>query len=349
MEKTWRWFGPNDPITLDMLRQIGVEGIVTALHDVPNGDVWEIENISRRKAYIESHGLRWSVVESLPVCEAVKYGGAERDRLIENYKNSLANLGRCGIKTVCYNFMPVIDWIRTDLQHPWADGTTSLYFDRTRFAYFDLHILERPGAEKDYPDPLLAKVEEMGKVISEKEKNDLIETIIVKTQGFVNGNIKEALYLSSVEIHGKYAVGARSGNEVCNELCGDGIAAFCLTVLAGVAEIRDNSGYSACGCSAHRVYHDEHLHEVIVNGLAGRLNDENIGAANGLVDGYRALAVSEVRTGAVAEVLEKLVADLICELGIGVAGEYLDLFAVGNHFKSSSLYLFGVSPIVFIY
>lgn len=191
MEKTWRWFGPNDPITLDMLRQISVEGIVTALHDVPNGDVWEIENISRRKAYIESHGLRWSVVESLPVCEAVKYGGAERDRLIENYKNSLANLGRCGIKTVCYNFMPVIDWIRTDLQHPWADGTTSLYFDRTRFAYFDLHILERPGAEKDYPDPLLAKVEEMGKVISEKEKNDLIETIIVKTQGFVNGNIKE--------------------------------------------------------------------------------------------------------------------------------------------------------------
>ena len=191
MEKTWRWFGPNDPITLDMLRQIGVEGIVTALHDVPNGDVWEIENISRRKAYIESHGLRWSVVESLPVCEAVKYGGAERDRLIENYKNSLANLGRCGIKTVCYNFMPVIDWIRTDLQHPWADGTTSLYFDRARFAYFDLHILERPGAEKDYPDPLLAKVEEMGKVISEKEKNDLIETIIVKTQGFVNGNIKE--------------------------------------------------------------------------------------------------------------------------------------------------------------
>lgn len=130
MEKTWRWFGPNDPITLDMLRQIGVEGIVSALHDVPNGDVWEIENISRRKAYIESHGLRWSVVESLPVCEAVKYGGAERDRLIENYKNSLANLGRCGIKTVCYNFMPVIDWIRTDLQHPWADGTTSLYFDR---------------------------------------------------------------------------------------------------------------------------------------------------------------------------------------------------------------------------
>ena len=191
MEKTWRWFGPNDPITLDMLRQIGVEGIVTALHDVPNGDVCEIENISRRKAYIESHGLRWSVVESLPICEAVKYGGAERDRLIENYKNSLANLGRCGIKTVCYNFMPVIDWIRTDLQHPCADGTTSLYFDRTRFAYFDLHILERPGAEKDYPDPLLAKVEEMGKVISEKEKNDLIETIIVKTQGFVNGNIKE--------------------------------------------------------------------------------------------------------------------------------------------------------------
>lgn len=191
MEKTWRWFGPNDPITLDMLRQIGVEGIVTALHDVPNGDVWEIENISRRKAYIESHGLRWSVVESLPVCEAVKYGGAERDRLIENYKNSLANLGRCGIKTVCYNFMPVIDWIRTDLQHPWADGTSSLYFDRIRFAYFDVKILQREGAEADYTAEELQKVAELDKTITEAEKDELIDTIIVKTQGFVNGNIKE--------------------------------------------------------------------------------------------------------------------------------------------------------------
>lgn len=191
MEKTWRWFGKKDKITLPMLRQIGVEGIVTALHDVPNGEIWTIEAINDLKSYIESYGLRWSVVESLPVCEAIKYAGAEREQLIENYKVSLANLGKCGIKTVCYNFMPVIDWIRTDLQHPWPDGTSSLYYDRIRFAYFDIRILEREGAEKDYTEEELRKVAELDKVITEEEKDALIDTIIVKTQGFVNGNIKE--------------------------------------------------------------------------------------------------------------------------------------------------------------
>ena len=191
MEKTWRWFGKKDKITLPMLRQIGVEGIVTALHDVPNGEIWTVEAINDLKSYIESYGLRWSVVESLPVCEAIKYAGAEREQLIENYKASLANLGKCGIKTVCYNFMPVIDWIRTDLQHPWPDGTSSLYYDHIRFAYFDIRILEREGAEKDYTEEELQKVAELDKVITEAEKDALIDTIIVKTQGFVNGNIKE--------------------------------------------------------------------------------------------------------------------------------------------------------------
>ena len=191
MEKTWRWFGKKDKITLPMLRQIGVEGIVTALHDVPNGEIWTVEAINDLKSYIESYGLRWSVVESLPVCEAIKYAGAEREQLIENYKVSLANLGKCGIKTVCYNFMPVIDWIRTDLQHPWPDGTSSLYYDRIRFAYFDIRILEREGAEKDYTEEELQKVAELDKVITEAEKDALIDTLIVKTQGFVNGNITE--------------------------------------------------------------------------------------------------------------------------------------------------------------
>lgn len=191
MEKTWRWFGKKDKITLPMLRQIGVEGIVTALHDVPNGEIWTVEAINDLKSYIESHGLRWSVVESLPVCEAIKYAGTEREQLIENYKESLANLGKCGVKTVCYNFMPVIDWIRTDLQRPWADGTSSLYFDRIRFAYFDCKILERQGAEKDYTEEELHKIAELDKVITDAEKDALIDTIIVKTQGFVNGNIKE--------------------------------------------------------------------------------------------------------------------------------------------------------------
>lgn len=191
MEKTWRWFGKKDKITLSMLRQIGVEGIVTALHDIPNGEIWTEEAIRDLKTYIESYGMRWSVVESLPVCEAIKYAGPERDRLIENYKVSLANLGKCGVKTVCYNFMPVIDWVRTDLQHPWPDGTSSLYFDRLRFAYFDVKILARASAADDYSAEELRKVEELDKVMTQEEKDELIDSIIVKTQGFVNGNIRE--------------------------------------------------------------------------------------------------------------------------------------------------------------
>ena len=191
MEKTWRWFGKKDKITLSMLRQIGVEGIVTALHDVPNGEIWTVEAINDLKQYIESYGMRWSVVESLPVCEAIKYAGPEREQLIENYKVSLANLGKCGVKTVCYNFMPVIDWVRTDLQHPWPDGSSSLYYDRVRFAYFDTRILQREGAEKDYTEEELRKVAELDKVITEAEKDELVDAIIVKTQGFVNGNIRE--------------------------------------------------------------------------------------------------------------------------------------------------------------
>lgn len=191
MEKTWRWFGKKDPITLSMLRQIGVEGIVTALHEVPNGEVWTVEAIQDLKAYIESYGLRWSVVESLPVCEAIKYGGPQRNRLIENYKTSLANLGMCGVKTVCYNFMPVIDWIRTDLHYALPDGSTSLYFNRIRFAYFDLKILRREGAEQDYIPEEVQEVDELDQSITAAEKAELIDTIIVKTQGFIDGNIQE--------------------------------------------------------------------------------------------------------------------------------------------------------------
>ena len=137
MEKTWRWFGKKDKITLSMLRQIGVEGIVTALHDVPNGQVWTREAIRDLREYIESYGMRWSVVESLPVCESIKYGGADRDQLIENYKESLHNLSAEGIHTICYNFMPVLDWARTDLDHPNPNGTTNLYFSYSEF--FDMN------------------------------------------------------------------------------------------------------------------------------------------------------------------------------------------------------------------
>jgi len=189
MEKTWRWFGKTDPITLDMLRQIGVEGIVTALHHIPNGDEWTYEAIMEVKNYIESYGLRWSVVESLPVSEAIKYGGSDREQLLENYRKSLKNLGKAGIRTVVYNFMPVIDWIRTDLNYHLADGTQTLYFDKIRFAYFDCYILNRKGAEMDYSNEEMEKVNDL-KTITQEEMEGLIHTIIVKTQGFVNENFK---------------------------------------------------------------------------------------------------------------------------------------------------------------
>lgn len=191
MEKTWRWFGRKDKITLDMLRQIGVEGIVTALHDVPNGEIWTPEAIADLKEYIESFGLRWSVVESLPVSESIKYGGADRDRLIENYKVSLANLGKAGIHTICYNFMPVLDWARTDLENPNGDGTSSLFFSHAEFAYFDCMILKREGAEADYSPETMEKVREMSRRLTDDDEHRLVENIIVKTQGFVSGNIKE--------------------------------------------------------------------------------------------------------------------------------------------------------------
>ncbi len=191
MEKTWRWFGPNDKITLSMLRQIGVEGIVTALHHIPNGEVWSLEEVVKMRDFIERSGLRWSVVESLPVSESIKYGGPDRDHLIENYIESLANLGRAGVKTVCYNFMPVLDWARTTLEYPNGDGTSSLYFNRAEFAYFDIHILKRKGAEKDYDEQTLNRMQQIACTMDEAGERRLVDNIIVKTQGFVNGNITE--------------------------------------------------------------------------------------------------------------------------------------------------------------
>lgn len=191
MEITWRWFGKKDKITLDMLRQIGVEGIVTALHDIPNGQIWTSDAISELKSFIESFGLRWSVVESLPVSEAIKYGDKTRDKLIDNYIQSLENLGKAGIRTVCYNFMPVLDWARTDLAYLWSDGSSSLYFSKAKFAYFDIHILMRKDAHMDYSTSELAAVEQLQKNITAEEKAKLIDTLIVRTQGFVNGNLSE--------------------------------------------------------------------------------------------------------------------------------------------------------------
>ena len=191
MEKTWRWFGKKDKITLSMLKQIGVVGIVTALHDVPNGEVWTREKIRDLREYIESYGMRWSVVESLPVCESIKYAGPDRDGLIEKYKESLKNLSLEGIHTICYNFMPVLDWARTDLAHPNPDGTSNLFFSHAQFAYFDCCILKRENAEKQYSQEVLKDVEKLKQTMTPEDDHRLVENIIVKTQGFVNGNISE--------------------------------------------------------------------------------------------------------------------------------------------------------------
>lgn len=191
MEKTWRWFGPSDPIKLKDLRQIGVEGIVTSLYDIPAGELWPEDRVGRLRGMIEDSGLRWSVVESLPVAETIKYGGADRDEVIDRYRGSLAALGRQGIRTVCYNFMPVIDWVRTDLRHALPDGSTTLYFDYAKLAYFDIRILEREGAEKDYPDTVLERMEKFAATATRADRRELVDTIIVKTQGFICGNISD--------------------------------------------------------------------------------------------------------------------------------------------------------------
>lgn len=191
MEKTWRWFGPNDKITLDMLRQIGVEGIVTALHHIPNGEIWTFEEIEKLRNLIERHGMRWSVVESLPVSESIKYAGPDRDALIENYKESLANLGKAGVKTVCYNFMPVLDWARTELEYPNPDGTSNLYFNRAEFAYFDVYILKRPGAVEQWDAETVRRMNELAKTMTPEKEAKLVENIVIKTQGFVSGNFSE--------------------------------------------------------------------------------------------------------------------------------------------------------------
>lgn len=187
LKKTWRWFGPGDAIKLTWLKQLGVEGVVTALHQIPAGEVWPEEDIAKKKKEVDQAGLEWEIVESLPVAEAIKQGTKERSSLIRNYQESLRNLARYGIKTVVYNFMPVLDWIRTDLNYPLPGGSTSLIFERAVFAAFDLFILNRPEAEKDYTPEIVKKAEAVFNNMTPAERENLAYTIIVSTQDFING------------------------------------------------------------------------------------------------------------------------------------------------------------------
>lgn len=189
LEKTWRWFGEKDTISLAQLRQMGINGVVTSLHHIPAGEVWARHEIGKVKQRIEEHGMRWSVVESLPVSEGIKLHSSDYKRLVENYGQSLRNLAECGIDTVCYNFMPVLDWARTDLHFRLDDGTESMIFDYNMFAAFDIYVLKRPGAEQDYPEEVQKKAAQLVGMMSEAEKEELAYNIIIVTQGFINGAV----------------------------------------------------------------------------------------------------------------------------------------------------------------
>jgi len=203
MKQTWRWFGPEDKVSIDDVMQAGAEGIVTALHHVPNGEVWTCQEIEKRQEDIgrsslgQSTGFQWDVVESLPVSEDIKQQKRDWRLHIENYKQSLRNLAACGIEIVCYNFMPVLDWTRTDLGYQLANGARCMRYDAVDFAAFDIHILERKEAEKDFPEPIVEEAADRHEHMSEARKQELASNVVRglpgAEQGYTLDQLREQL------------------------------------------------------------------------------------------------------------------------------------------------------------
>lgn len=196
MEQTWRWYGPEDPVTLADIRQAGATGVVTALHEIPVGDIWPLQILKERKRLIEwddskktpkERGLAWSVVESIPVHEHIKLGKPDKDKWIESYKQSIKNVGEVGVKTICYNFMPVVDWTRTNLEFELEDGAKALAFDMLEFAAFDIYILKRPNAKESYSEEVLSLAKSKFESLSSEERYLLQKNIIAGLPGAQEG------------------------------------------------------------------------------------------------------------------------------------------------------------------